>query len=194
MYRGRTTGLAPTTHVSLRAMYAAVKFVISKAARRLSAIHRAVAVFAAAAVAVMLVAGAAAAEEVRAGDIVVSDAWGRASVGTAPGALYLTLRNEGQVPDTLTGIETPVATIAQLHVTRTEDGVVHMDDVDALDLPPGETVTLTPGGSHIMLMGLSAPLEPGQSVPLTLHFARAGVAQVTAKVGSIAAKGPSANP
>jgi copper(I)-binding protein len=143
-----------------------------------------------AAVVVMLFAGLAGAEEVRVGDIVVTQAWGRASVGTAPGALYLTIRNAGEAADRLVGVATPAARMAELHVTTTEGGVVTMGHAETLDLPAGQTVTLAPGGTHIMLMGLAAPLKQGQTVQLTLQFEGAGSVEVSAPIGSIGAKGP----
>jgi copper(I)-binding protein len=144
----------------------------------------------AAAVAMALAAPAAAAE-VRVGDIVITEAWGRASVGSGPGALYLTLRNEGSTADRLVGVDTPVARRAELHVVVQQGDVMSMGHTDAVELPPGETVSLAPGGTHIMLMGLAAPLKQGEAVPLTLHFEAAGAAEVSARIGAIGAKGPS---
>jgi hypothetical protein len=130
------------------------------------------------------------AEEVRAGDIVVAEVWGRASVGSGAGALYLTLRNEGDAADRLVGAETPVAGRAELHVHSMDGDVARMRPAEGVDLPPGATVVLAPGGTHIMLMGLAAPLKAGDSVPVTLRFAAAGTVEATAAIGPIGAKGP----
>jgi copper(I)-binding protein len=130
------------------------------------------------------------AEEVRVGDIVVSGAWGRPSVGSSPAAVYLTLRNEGVAADRLVGVATPAAGMAMIHESYTEDGIAKMRMLDAVDVAAGQTVTLAPGGVHIMLSDLPAPVKEGQVVPLDLTFEKAGTAQVEARIGKLGAKGP----
>jgi len=61
-----------------------------------------------------------------------------------------------------------------------------------VDLPPGQPVTLKPGGTHIMLMGLKQPLHAGDKFPLTLQFAKAGTREVEATVEGPGAMGPAA--
>ena len=68
-----------------------------------------------------------------------------------------------------------------------------MRQVDGLDLPAGQAVTLKPGGYHIMLTGLTRPLKEGETVSLTLSFAKAGSREVTAPVEKIGAMGPDAH-
>lgn len=71
----------------------------------------------------------------------------------------------------------------EIHETRMESGMMMMRQLeDGLPLPQGRLVELTPGGEHLMLMGLSEPLEIGDSVELTLDFAEAPDAKVTAWV------------
>src|SRR5205807_9886971 len=119
--------------------------------------------------ALLLVAGAAAAQT---GSVEVKDAWARATPGKADiGAVYLTL--EAPVADRLTGLSTPVASTAQVHTMTMENGVMKMRPLAGLDLPAGRPVTLDPGAMHIMLLGLTGPLRPGQSFPLTLQFEKA---------------------
>jgi len=84
---------------------------------------------------------------------------------------------------------TPVAATAEVHETTNDNGVMRMRPVPTLALEPGKSVTLTPGGYHLMLMGLKHPLKQGDSFPLTLTFAHA--APVTVQV-SIAGPGASA--
>ena len=62
--------------------------------------------------------------------------------------------------------------------------------IASLDLPPGQAVTLKPGGEHIMLMGLNGPLREGQSFPLTLTFEKAGAREVTVAIEKPGANGP----
>ena len=103
------------------------------------------------------------------------------------GAAYLTLVSPSG--DRLTGIASPAAK-TQLHEMTNDHGVMKMREVSAIDLPPGEKVTLKPGGLHIMMMGLKQPLRPGESVPLTLRFEKSGTREVNAAVGKVGAMGP----
>ena len=123
------------------------------------------------------------------GAVEVSAAWARATPGKAEnGAAYLTI--ESPSGDRLTGASTPVAAKTELHAMKMEGGVMTMTPLDGIDLPAGQSVTLKPGGLHIMFVGLKQPLQPGQGVPLTLHFAKAGTREVTATVGKVGAMAP----
>ena len=123
----------------------------------------------------------------RAADVVVESAWARASAGPARnGAAYLTLVNAGAAT-ALVGVETPVAARAELHAHRMDGGVARMRAVESAPLPAGERAVLAPGGLHIMLMGLAAPLEEGTSFPLTLRFADGDSRAVRVVVGGVAA-------
>jgi periplasmic copper chaperone A len=139
---------------------------------------------------ILLAAAPALAEDVRVGDIVISGAWGRPSIGSGPGAVYFTLRNEGSAPDRLVGVVSPAAGMAMLHESYTEDGISKMRMLDAVELPPGQTVTLAPAGLHLMLTDLAAPLKQGQAVSVELTFEKAGPVRVEARVGKLGAKGP----
>jgi copper(I)-binding protein len=143
---------------------------------------------AAAALALTLALTAMAEDVARAGSVVIADPWARASiVAGRPGAAYLTLRNEGAEPDALVEVITPAAGHAMLHeTTLSADGVARMGHVSALEIPPGGAATLAPGGHHLMLMDLSAPLREGETVALTLRFRSGAEATVTGP----AAKGP----
>ena len=123
------------------------------------------------------------------GGVEISDAWARATPGGAEtGAAYLTLVSPSG--DRLTGVASPAAAKAELHEMTNDHGVMKMREVPAIDLPPGQPVTLKPGGLHIMLMGLQHPLQPGQSVPLTLRFEKSGTRDVNAAIGKVGAMGP----
>lgn len=147
--------------------------------------HRMLA-FAAAAVAAATTATAAPAQP---GGIDVTNAWARATPGKVEnGAAYATLvaRNG----DRLTAVSTPLAGKAELHAMKMEGGVMTMAPLAAIDLPAGQPVTLKPGGIHIMLLGLKQPLQPGQSLPLILHFEKGGAREVAAAVGKAGATAP----
>jgi periplasmic copper chaperone A len=141
----------------------------------------------AAAIALTLAALVSLASGVKASDVVVTQAFARASpTPTAQaGAVYLSLTNKGSVPDRLVAVASDAAAHAHLHETREENGVLTMRPVEAITLAPGETVALTPGGMHVMLMGLAHPLERGQTVTLRLTFEKAGVIEVPVPVGTV---------
>jgi len=122
-----------------------------------------------------------------AGDgVKVTDAWARASAGAASnGAAYVTLTG-GKQADSLTGASTPVADMTMVHQSAMQGGQMHMSHVDALAVPAGQTVMLSPGGYHIMLMGLHKPLQAGDQFPLTLTFAHTQPTTVTVTVRALA--------
>ena len=113
----------------------------------------------------------------------VEEAWARASAGAARnGAAYLTLVNLGAAPDRLLAAASPVAEKAELHTHLLEDGVMRMRPVTAVEVHPGTPTVLRPGGLHVMLFGLKAPLEDGQRFPLSLRFEKAGTVEVEVAV------------
>jgi periplasmic copper chaperone A len=119
------------------------------------------------------------------GGVMVQEAWARASAGAATtGAAYVTLMGGAQ-PDQLVGVSTPVATTAEVHETINDNGIMKMRPAAAIPIPPGQMVTFTPGGTHIMLMGLKQKLVAGQSFPLTLTFAHAAPVTVDVKVRAL---------
>ena len=121
----------------------------------------------------------------------IQQAWARATPGGAKtGAVYMTLINRGADEDELVAVATPVAGEAHLHLMSMDNGVMSMRPVPAIDLAPGATVTLGPGGYHVMLTGLRQPLKDGDSFPLTLTFAKSGTQKVEVKVAKIGAMAP----
>ena len=130
--------------------------------------------------------GLAAAEEYKAGSIEVSHVWARPSApGAKNGAAYVTLKNAGKDGDTLLSVESPSSEKAEIHQHIHEGDVMRVQRVDAgVGVPAGQTVTFNPGSYHIMLLGLKDKLEDGKSLPLKLHFAKAGDVQVEIKIGN----------
>lgn len=141
------------------------------------------------ATALTLAAILALAPGVRASDIMVMGAFARASaVPTAKAATaYLTLMNHGAAPDRLLSIATDAAENARLHRTTEENGIAKMRPVEFLDLPAGSSVELKPGGLHVMMTGLKAPLVEGASITLRLTFEKAGEIEIQVPVGTVAA-------
>jgi copper(I)-binding protein len=134
-------------------------------------------------VAALLIAAAAFAQS---SAVEVTQAWARATPGKAEnGAAYLTLQSAAA--DRLTSVSTSVAKKAELHTSSMEGNVMKMRPLAGVDLPAGQPVTLKPGGTHIMLLGLSEPLQAGKSFPLTLHFEKAGDRNVTVAVAAAGA-------
>lgn len=125
------------------------------------------------------------------GALTVEAPWARASAGAArAGAAYLRIANAGPEDDRLVGVSAPVAERVELHTHRMSGGVMRMRRVDAVAVPGGTSAELKPGGHHVMLIGLRAPLKEGETFPLTLIFEKAGTITVPVAVGSIAARGP----
>lgn len=127
----------------------------------------------------------------KAADIAVEQPWARATPGRAPnGAAYFTLANTGSDTDRLVSVTTPAAARAELHTHIHAGTVMEMRPVEAIEVKPGERVTLQPGGLHVMLTGLKAPLKEGERMLLTLRFARGGEITVDVPVGKAGASGP----
>lgn len=123
-----------------------------------------------------------AAGPVAAAAVVATGAWCRPSPnGAKAGGCYVTLK--AATNDRLTGGSTPAAGSLQVHEMTIEDGMMKMGELtQGLPLPADQAVALTPGGNHLMLIGLTAPLVEGSTVPLTLQFASAPAVTVQAEV------------
>jgi hypothetical protein len=136
-----------------------------------------------------LLAALLTAARAEAGELTVHDAWARASIGPT-GAVYLRIDNATAATARLLGAETPVATEVMPHVELPEADGTRMLALSALDIPPGETVTLRPLGIHLMLTGLAHRLRQGETFPLTLRFADAPPLRVTVRVAAPGALQP----
>ena len=132
------------------------------------------------------------AEEVKAGDLVITQAWSRATPGGAKmGGGYLTIENKGSTPDRLIGGSADVASKVQVHEMAMKNGVMTMRPLDnGLTIEPGKTVKLAPGGYHLMLFDLKSPLKQGDKVPVTLEFEKAGKVTISLDVQGLGAQGP----
>jgi copper(I)-binding protein len=120
------------------------------------------------------------------GPVAIIDAWAPASVsGLGTGAGYLTIVNNQDADDRLIGASSPWADALTLHQSRQNGGIVRMQKIASLRLPAHQRTILAPGGHHLMFTGLYSPLVAGDSVPVTLTFARAGTISIMLKVGKI---------
>ncbi|HEC21568.1 MAG TPA: copper chaperone PCu(A)C [Chloroflexi bacterium] len=116
--------------------------------------------------------------------IVIEDAWVRPSPMTAGnGAAYMVIRNTGSEDDALIAADSDIAGAVEIHETMMMEGdMMGMQPVESIPVPAGGSVTLEPGGYHIMLIDMREPLEAGQTVMLTLTFEKAGPIEVQAEV------------
>src|SRR3954470_17002054 len=149
----------------------------------------------AALIAALVVPAATAAfgHEVKKGDILLTELWSRA---TPPGAKvaagFFTIENQGSEADRLVGILTPLGK-AEVHETAISKGVSTMRPLEAgLSIAPGQKVTLAPGGLHVMITELKAPLKEGEMLPMTLRFQKAGEIETTLHIRAPGARSPGA--
>ena len=145
---------------------------------------------------VFALAASARAEDIKAGDLVITLPWSRATPGGAKVAGgYLTIENKGAAPDRLVGGTTDAAGKLEVHEMSMTNGVMTMRPVDSgLTIAPGKTVKLAPGGYHLMMFDLKAPLKQGDKVPVTLTFEKAGQVKLMLDVEGVGAQGPAGAP
>jgi periplasmic copper chaperone A len=143
---------------------------------------------------VVLLGVPAQAEDVKAGDLVISRAWSRATPsGAKVAGGYLTIENRGSAPDRLVGGSGDVASKLEVHEMAMENGVMKMRALDqGLVIEPGKTVKLAPGGYHLMMFDLKNPLKQGEKVPVTLEFEKAGKVTLSLDVQAVGAQAPGA--
>ncbi len=141
------------------------------------------------AIALALIASSALAHDYTTGSLHIGHPWARATPkGATVGGAYLTVTNNGATPDKLVGVTSPVAKQVSVHEMKAENGIMKMRPVEGgLEIEPGQTVTLKPGGYHLMLEDLNKPLKEGERVPATLEFAKAGKVNVELAVEGMGA-------
>jgi len=104
----------------------------------------------------------------------ISDSWARATFALAKtGAAYFSANNISDSMVTLESVSvaTEIAMTAELHTTIMQNDMMQMQELsEGVKIKPGETVEFSPGGEHIMIMGLEGPLQKGNSIVITLHF------------------------
>jgi copper(I)-binding protein len=142
--------------------------------------------------AVVAFAAPAFAHEVEVGSLELTDLWTRATPPGAPtGAGFLTITNKGSEADTLIAVSTPAAEIGELHTMEVKDGVMTMHPVEGgIAIPAGSTVSLAPGGLHLMFIKLKEPFVEGGKLPATLTFAKAGAVDTFLHIMPVGSKGP----
>lgn len=101
-------------------------------------------------------------------------------------AAYFTVRNTGKTADVLTGAACACAQSASVHESKVLNGISRMAPAGSLALAPGGQITLRPGGLHLMLTGLRQPIKAGDTVRITLVFAKAGRIETAFKASDTA--------
>ena len=149
-------------------------------------------IFALAALSAVVIAAPVRADDVKAGDLVISQAWSRATPGGAKVAGgFLTIENKGSAPDKLVAVSAEIAGKTEVHEMAMDNGVMKMRPLDkGLVIEPGKTVKLAPGGYHLMLQDLKGPFKEGEKVPVTLQFEKAGKVAVSLDVQGVGAQAP----
>jgi len=128
--------------------------------------------------------GAAPATErgAKAPGVSVSDGWAAVTPGgVTVGAGYMTISNVGPA-DTLVSVTSSRAPNVELHEMSMEGDMMRMRPVAHFTVPADGVVSLTPGGFHLMFMGLPTPFVAGETVPVTLTFEHAGAVEVNLRV------------
>jgi len=130
-----------------------------------------------------LTASAAHPHDYTRGDLAIGHPWSRPTAAGIPtGVAYLSITNNGPAAEVLLGAHSPVAARIELHQTLISEGMARMRPLPQIEIAPGATVRIAPGGIHLMLFNLKAPLALGEEVPLTLRFRHAGEVEVKIKV------------
>lgn len=128
--------------------------------------------------------------------IMVMDPYARAASPAAKsGAAFMLLHNTSDTDDRLIAARTDVAKRVELHThVEVSDGVMQMTEIEGgIDLPAGATHHMMRGGDHVMLMGLTGPLEQDAEIEVTLVFEEAGEVVVTIPVDNARQPQPGAH-
>ena len=138
--------------------------------------------------AAMLVSGAALAHDYQVKSLRVSNPFARA---TPPGAkvagAFMTIKNVGTDADRLVSASSPIAGLVEIHEMAMDGGMMKMRALKGIDLKPGATVELQPGGYHVMLEDLKQPLKQGEQIPVQLTFEKAGVLEIKVHIEAMGA-------
>jgi copper(I)-binding protein len=142
-----------------------------------------------AAAALALACGFAHAHDYKTGTLEIAHPWTRATPkGATVAAGYLKITNNGAAADRLKRVIFELSPRVEIHEMTMSGNMMRMRELKAgLEIKPGKTVELMPGGYHIMFMGLKKPLEPGQRIKGALIFEKAGSVEVEFAVEALGA-------
>ena len=125
-----------------------------------------------------------------AGALRIVNPWTRAAGQGMQGGGFLTIRNTAAEPDRMISATSPAAGRLELHTHIRDGDVMRMRPVADIPVPANGEVTLQPGGLHLMLIGLTQPMNDGGTIPVTLRFERAGEVTVSFAVQAAGARQP----
>ena len=139
--------------------------------------------------------GSAGQSAVKAGSLLIEAPWIRATPqGAKVAGGYVKITNTGQQPDRLTGGSLPIASAIEVHEVAMADGVMKMRMLpNGLEIAPGQTIELKPGGYHLMIMGLKEGVKEGALLKGTLIFEKAGPVELEFAVRPIGAQSGAAS-
>lgn len=126
-----------------------------------------------------------AAADARIGDIEIDQAYSKAMIpGSKVAGGYMEITNSGTSPDRLVSASTSFAGETQIHEMKVENDIMTMNEIPGgLEIPPGQTVELKPGGLHVMFMDVATASKEGDTIRTTLTFEKAGSVDVDFIVG-----------
>ena len=132
------------------------------------------------------------AQDYKVGSLEIVNPWTRATPPSAQsGGGFLTITNKGTTPDRLVAVRSAAANKAEIHEMKMDGNVMRMRELEkGLEIPPGATVELKPGGYHLMFMELKAPFAKDAKIPATLVFEKAGSVDVELSVAAMGAASP----
>jgi len=142
--------------------------------------------------ALLLPACFANAHEYKVGALEIAHPWSQELPPNAPTvAAYFVIHNTGKAADTLLGVDSPIAGIAELHEHVMQNDLMKMQQVPRVEIPAGGTVTFAPMAYHVMLLELKdrSLLSDGKRFPLTMHFEKSGDVTVEVAVQKTAPDG-----
>jgi copper(I)-binding protein len=125
-----------------------------------------------------------------ASSIEISDGYARTSPPTITNsAAFLKISNNTNSDIKLIGAKSSISKYTEIHAHSMEGGVMRMYQVKGIDIEKKSSVTLMPGGYHIMFIGLKNPLKEGQKIDLELNFSNNSKIRVVLPVKRISSMG-----
>ncbi len=138
-------------------------------------------------VSVAVAAGESSSTAPAAAPVLIENAWVRAMPPSQPNtAAYMTVRNEGEVPLRIIAASSEPRATVEIHTSRQVDGMLRMEQLQGVTLNPGELVSFSPGGMHLMMLGLNKMPVEGEQVKLCLQFDSGAAACAYAEVRRVA--------
>jgi len=115
------------------------------------------------------------------GEIVIKDQWLRPSAAKMATALYFTIENKGDLPDTLYSVKSDISDKIEIHETYSLGDMMGMREIGSMIIEAGKVVNLEPGGKHIMVLKLKRDIKVGDDIDFILYFKRTGEISITAE-------------